>query len=699
MNQISFQYPTYYLLFCLLVAIVAVAILYYKTTLFSDRPYWYKVTLALLRGLSVFMLCFLLLNPLFRKYETEIKKPILAIAVDHSESMVFRDSTWTKTFEADRTKLISDLSDKYEVMSYQFGDQVLNKDFPVNYSGKRTNVNDVLDVIQDQTDPQYLKGIVIASDGIFNSGKNPLYHSIVKTIPFYTVLHGDTTQEKDLSIQREYHNDIIYSGDKFSMEIDLQAWQCASNSNTLTIQKLENETWRSVYESNDKIDNDQYFLTKEIILDAPTPGIFKYRINCKPISGERNLKNNSKEFYIEVLDAKKKVLIYALSPHPDISAIKDALQSNKNYEVKIAFNGETIQNIESYSFVIFHQLPGPGSNITGMISKLDALKLPRMFIIGNQTDIITFNNSQNIIKILGNNKNLNDAQALVVPNFNAFILSENLINHLSQYPPLSVPFGNYNVDPTANYLLYQKIGKIDTKYPLWIFNEASGIKTSVLCGEGIWKWRLNEYVQSNSFEPFNELISKSFQYASIKEDKRKFKVNQSKRLFDESEPILFNADLYNDNYERINTPDIAMKILSNDKKSYEFVFGKKDNYYELNAGSLPSGEYKYIASVTWNGKPLTAEGKFGIQQTNIETSNLVANHNVLRNLAEKMEGISVYKNQLQQLTDHLLNKSQNKPILFQTIETKPLIDRKWYLVILFLCLSLEWFLRRYWGSY
>jgi len=96
---------------------------------------------------------------------------------------------------------------------------------------------------------------------------------------------------------------------------------------------------------------------------------------------------------------------------------------------------------------------------------------------------------------------------------------------------------------------------------------------------------------------------------------------------------------------------------------------------------------------------LTAEGKFGIQQTNIETSNLVANHNVLRNLAEKMEGISVYKNQLQQLTELLLNKSQNKPILFQTIETKPLIDRKWYLVILFLCLSLEWFLRRYWGSY
>lgn len=83
------------------------------------------------------------------------------------------------------------------------------------------------------------------------------------------------------------------------MEIDLQAWQCASNSNTLTIQKLENETWRSVYESNDKIDNDQYFLTKEIILDAPTPGIFKYRINCKPISGERNLKTILKNFILK----------------------------------------------------------------------------------------------------------------------------------------------------------------------------------------------------------------------------------------------------------------------------------------------------------------------------------------------------------------------------------------------------------------
>ena len=37
---------------------------------------------------------------------------------------------------------------------------------------------------------------------------------------------------------------------------------------------------------------------------------------------------------MEVLDARQKILLLFDGPHPDISVIKQAIESNKNYEVK-----------------------------------------------------------------------------------------------------------------------------------------------------------------------------------------------------------------------------------------------------------------------------------------------------------------------------------------------------------------------------
>jgi len=214
-----------------------------------------------------------------------------------------------------------------------------------------------------------------------------------------------------------------------------------------------------------------------------------------------------------------------------------------------------------------------------------------------------------------------------------------------------------------------------------------------------WKWRMNDYINTNSFANFNELMSKMVLFVASKDDKRKFKVTQSKKLFEEVEPIIFNAELYNDSYEKVNEPEVKLDILSKDKKSYTYSLGKKENYYELNIGSLPAGQYSYKASTSWNNKSQIAEGIFGVEAIDVETNSLLADHNLLRNISEQSTGKSFNIAQFESLKNLLMEDQSSKSIIYQHLDIKPLLNEKWIFFIIAFLLALEWFLRRFWGSY
>lgn len=698
MGQLSFQYPEYYLFFCLLIGIGGAFLLYYKSKNLADRPEWQRFLLAILRGLSLFLLCLLLLNPIIKRFKNDLKKPQAFIAIDQSASMHSKDSSWVKNFNSSLNQLSNQLSEKYDVKNIFFGAAASEKNIDFGQS-KRTNIDDAFQRIADEADPQLLKSVILLSDGIYNSGKNPYYNKLLQMSQVHTIFHGDSTQEKDILIQREYHNEIIYSGDKFSCQFDLQSWQAEGENIQFTLERQEGNLWKKIHESTDKIDKSNYFITREIIHESGKPGIYKYKASCKTISGERNTKNNSRFFFIEVLDARKKILLYAAGPHPDLSAIKSSLESNKNYEITIKFPPEIPEKLESYNLIVFHQLPSNTQNISSILSRINSIKTSRVFIVGQATNLNEFNQSQDLIRITGSGNNPNEAQPLVNSNFTLFTLSDNTTQACTGFSPVNAIFGNYDPDPVANVLFYQKIGKIDTKYPLILFNEKNGIKTGAICGEGIWKWKLGNYARANNFDAFNELITKIIQYNSIKEDRRKFKASPNKNILTETESLIFNAELYNDNYERINNPDVTLSIQSSDSKTYNYNLGKKDNYYEQNIGTLPPGEYTFSAKTAWNNKALNSDGKFSIQEEDIELNNLVARPDLLRGIAEKSGGQSYSKSGLEELSTLLLNENKNKPILFQSIDIRQFIDHKVLLFFILLLLGLEWFLRRFWGSY
>ena len=185
----------------------------------------------------------------------------------------------------------------------------------------------------------------------------------------------------------------------------------------------------------------------------------------------------------------------------------------------------------------------------------------------------------------------------------------------------------------------------------------------------------------------------------MKEDKRKFRVNLDKSIFNENEPVTFGAELYNDNYELTNDPDVAMSIRNRDGKEFTYTFNKLGKAYSLNAGILPVGNYTFKATTNFNGQNLVFEGRFSVQPIQLELFETTANHAVLRQLSAKYGGETVFPAQLASIAEKIKANQTVKPVMYQTTKTNPLINLKWIFALLAGLMAAEWFLRRYFGAY
>ena len=209
---------------------------------------------------------------------------------------------------------------------------------------------------------------------------------------------------------------------------------------------------------------------------------------------------------------------------------------------------------------------------------------------------------------------------------------------------------------------------------------------------------MHDFMKNNNHNAFNELINKTVQFLSVKEDKSKFRVITS-TSFVENEEVVINAELYNDSYELINDPDIALELKDESGNVYNFVFNKTSNAYLLNAGVLPAGFYHYTAKVQWGNKNYVERGKFQINSILLEANSTIANHQLMQNIATKYGGEMIFPNELLKLLETLKNNDNIVPVIYEENDLKEVVNLKWIFFLLLLLLSVEWFLRKRNGAY
>jgi len=686
----SFTIYTLLVLFgCLLTGIFFSWVLY-RGTGHLDKKLRYG--LAALRAVVVAGIGFLLFFPLVRSVTYNLEKPVIVIGQDNSLSVRnTRPAGFDEQqYQKDLQRLADQLGKSYEVKIYNFSDSV-KSGFDFSGRGKLSNGFQFISLINDQLMNRNVGAVIIASDGIFNRGGSPLYEINKLRAPVYTIAMGDTVPKKDVLIANVNHNSLVYLDNEFTIEVQVQAFESNGEISSLTV----SENGKLLHEESLRITSNAFVKNISLKLKASKLGMQKYTLQLSPLKNEVSEQNNTRNIFIEVIDARQKVLIAAGAAHPDITALKQSIGLNKYYEVKVAIGDElNTVKVNDYSLVILYQLPGLQNEAGNFLKGLQQSEVSTWYILGAQSNVNAFNQLQKQVSYNGSGGTLQEAFADVTPNFTSFEINPATAKAIEGFDPLYSPFGKITLAGNALIALNQRIGKIKTESPLLFFITDNGKKTGYLIGEGLWRWKLSEAQEDQAGTAFNTLISNSVQYLSVKDDKRKFKVYTPKNTFEENENVLINAVLYNDSYKAVNTPDVSIQLKNAGGKTYNYLFSRSESAYQLDAGTLPAGTYTYAASVTLGNKKHTASGMFYISALIAEYQQTRANHQLLNSLSVQTNGKMYMPQDLLKILTDINHNEQIKTLSYEDRKYQELINFKWLFVLLLTLLTAEWFFRK-----
>jgi len=687
--NITTHYSLWFLPLCVLCGLFFSYLLYrFKAPTKDVSPKIINL-LFVIRTLLISALLFFLLEPFIKRIVNEKEKPIIILAQDNSASLInTKDSAYYRKEYLEGFKTFTEkLKDKYEVFTYRFSNTTELND-TIDFKGKETDYTTLFRELENNYSNRNLGAIVFASDGLYNKGANPLYAKQNLKAPVYCIALGDTNTAKDIYIKKIEHNEVAYLGNKFPINVYVEAKKLMGKSATLTIKKGGQNLVKQIV----SITSSSFHQSFSFLLDADKAGVQIYTVQISPINEETNKANNIQNFVMEIIDTKEKIALITSAPHPDVSAIRESMEGNQNYELETFLLENFSGSVKPYSLVILNQVVLNTAKGTKMLNDLNANATPWFLISSSGNDKIPGAAIQSL------SPKTNDAETYILKEFSLFTISEEFKKYTKDFPAVTTVFGNYNLSNSMSTLLYQKIGVVETENPLLSFGMNGEQKYGVFFGEGIWKWRLRDFADHQNHNLFNELIGKIVQYLSVKADKSFFRV-KTKKIVNENEDVLFDAEVYNTSYELVSNPEVTL-VLTNDKsQQFNYTFTKKNTSYQLNIGTLPPGEYTYKA-ITNNGtKALEQKGSITIKELFIEQTQLVADHQFMSQLAFKHNAKLFYPNQLNQLADELLNSPTIKTITYSHKDISELIDLKAIFFILLGLLSFEWFIRKYNGLY
>lgn len=689
MQRLLFESSPLYILVCVAAGAGYAYLLYQAKHPWSKRV---NYILSAARAILVTILALLLIGPILKLTENIFEKPTFVILADNSLSVKqVLDSTHRQQLSEDILLLRENLlDDGFEVQVTDF-DQ--NNNGQLRFTHPSSDISGAIRDLTSTYEGKNLAGIVLVSDGIYNSGSSPLYNPT--RIPVYTVGVGDTLERIDLVVKNLAYNKIAYQGNRFPLRA--QVMLKGATAKEISV---------SVFQSGKKIgaqkinSENRQLIDFDFQLDAKEKGLQRIDVVVGELPEEFNKRNNRASAYVDVVEGKKNILLVAPAPHPDIKVLRSVIEKNSNYALSIHIPGvkeATSTELSNPDLVIFHQVADVANKTSALLSKFGKSNTALFLIVGSKTNLRLLAPS-GVPLAFENTGQWDEALPVVNQEYRDFGFNENDNPIFARYPPVMVPFGKFSTPPNAPALLYQKIGSVATNRPMLVTYEDNSRKAGILIGEGIWKWRLTEYAETEKTEAFDEVFGKLIQYLSTREDKRKFRCFPLQNEFTDAETVVFESQVYNDLFEQVYGNTIELELQDDQGKVTRYSYGTGPGSSRYRMGSLPEGVYRYRAATLINSKREEVRGEFLVAAQNIEAQNLTADFNLLRKLAANTGGKFYSNNQLQQITEDLKGR-EIKSMIHSDESFNSLINLKWVFFLLLTLASAEWFFRKYLGAY
>ncbi|TWI00546.1 hypothetical protein IQ05_01199 [Flavobacterium tiangeerense] len=636
--------------------------------------------LAFFRFTSIFCLFLLLLNPIISRDNLVITKTPLAIVVDNSSSIAFlKNENKTKAI-LQNIQSNTALNDKFDVQVFQF-----SEDFSplsnIDFRGSQTNIdlvaNNLKSIFKNTIFPT-----VLLTDGNQTLGNDYVY-SFDPSNRVFPFVVGDTATYLDFKINQLNVNKYAFHKNKFPVEVFLQY----SGSKTMEADFSLSQGKTILNKQSMRFSPSKRTQSLTLFLPADKIGLQLYKATISSKVKEKNTFNNVKNFAVDVIDQKTNIAIVSAINHPDLGALKRAIEANVQRKVTVVKPND-IKDLTPYSVLILYQ---PNSEFKSVFDANTKLRINSFIITGNSTDFNFLNNQQTSL-----NFKMSGQKEDYLPVFNTqFKLFDAENIGFENFPPLQNPFGTITTNAGVTVLLSSRIRVIDTQMPLLVFAESQFGRNAFLMGENSWKWRLQSHVTNKSFEKYDVFLDKIIQFLASNNSKKSLVV-EHERFYNSGEPIEITAQFFNKNYEFDEKARLSISLKNKGNKqtkNYDLVKG--NNTFKVNLDGLKAGSYDFTVQELNSKTSYT--GSFEILDFDIEKQFVNSDVEKLSQLATHTSGKVFFANQEEQLIKTLLDSQEYKAIQKSNSVKTPLIDWIWLLIIIAISLATEWFVRKYNG--
>jgi hypothetical protein len=352
----------------------------------------------------------------------------------------------------------------------------------------------------------------------------------------------------------------------------------------------------------------------------------------------------------------------------------------------------------AYDLIIWHQLPSGDRRIKEAMSGKAASGTNMLYIIGTQTRTDDQLRALDpAFQLQATNGRTTEALGAWNPGFTAFEAAPGWADALAQWPPLTVPFGTYTAGAGLEVLAWQRIGSVNTQNPLIAFSTRGQQKTGWICGEGIWRWRMRQYLRDKNHDLFDAFFMRLVQYTAIRMNRKLFTATPTRRLYKSGEPVVFEALLLDKTRNPRQGRQIVLSTRNAEGNTQRWNMSPGNMAYRLDAGVLPPGDYTYEAVVKESGEK--DNGSFSVSADAPEQAELRADWTLLRQWAGRHSGLFAPWNEREELFKRIRERNKARDVIQSDITVRSLLDLPWYLGAVLLLLCMEWILRRRAGGY
>jgi hypothetical protein len=708
------QYPVLLVVALVLGAVVAAAVAYRTTVPPLSRVR--RLVLAVLRGSVLAILVFLIAQPLLRLVISHERPPSVALLLDDSQSMQLRDAGGSRAHLLDsllRVQIWGALARSGDVAAYSFGASLRSLPDPAEaslaYDEEITDISGALLELARERDRRPLDAVVLLTDGIHTSGRNPVYAAERLGLPLITVGIGDSSAQRDLVLSRVLANELVYEG--VSSPVDITVRSTGFGGERIRVSLREGRTELASSEIRLEEGTREYDVHLDYVPGAE--GSRKLTASVSRLAGELTTENNAQSFYIRVLRSRLRVLILAGAPTPDATVLQLSLSEDERFAVRLLTAGRGGQwfggtlgshDLDSADCLVLVGFPSAvvaASTLDRVKSAVLDRNLPLLFISGPSLDGSRLRAMGDLLPFTVDLPSTVERLSGVAPvpeERNHPLLSPGgpeAWRDWEALPPIYTTMSVVTPRPGVIVLARVRSSGGGGGEPFLLARRSGPRSSLALLGYGLWRWRLMGQAAEQTADFHARFFSTAIVWLSSREEMRPVRVRPSREFFRQGEPVLFGGQVYDALQRPVDNARVTVTVRQEQQSFQTDLRPVGSGRYEGELYGLAEGEARYEAAAVLEGVALGSDsGRVSVGGTNVEFQNTRMDPALLRELAALSGGRFLLVGEIDSLRQALAALPSYHPHTEVRRESRALWDWPVILVLLIVLLALEWALRK-----